>query len=64
MFLEGFKKAIDKIEPKMILIYGFITDSNFTKIFDYAISKGIKIIIPHSKLDRYKKEDAVYGTRS
>lgn len=64
MFLEGFKKAIDKIEPKRILVYGFVTDLNFNKIFDYAISKGIKILIPHSKLDRYKKEDAVYGTRS
>lgn len=63
MFLEGFKTAIDKIEPKQIVVYGFITESNFNEYFDYAISKGIKIIIPHSKIDMYKKENAVYGTR-
>jgi len=63
MFFEGFKEAIDRIEPKAILIYGFVTESNFDEIFGYAESKGIKIIIPHSKIDMYKKEGSIYGTR-
>ena len=63
MFFDGFRKAVDKIEPKSILVYGFVTKSNFNEIFGYAESKGIKIIIPHSKIDRYKKEDAIYWTR-
>ena len=63
MFLDGFKNAIDIIKPKSILVYGFVTDLNFEAIFGYAKSKNIKIIIPHSKIDKYKKEDAIYGTR-
>lgn len=63
MFLDGFKVAIDRIEPKCILIYGFVTKNNFDELFSYAKSKGIKIVIPHSKIDRYKKEDAIYGSR-
>ena len=63
MFLDGLKVAIDRIEPKRILVYGFITESNFDELFGYAKSKGIKIIVPHSKIDKYKKEDAVYGPR-
>ena len=63
MFLDGFKVAIDRIEPKCILIYGFVTTKNFDELFGYAKSKGIKIIVPHSKIDRYKKEDAIYGSR-
>ena len=63
MFLEGLKKAIDIIEPKAILVYGFVTENNFDEFFGYAKSKGIKIVIPHSKIDKYKKEDAVYGCR-
>ena len=63
MFLDGLKVAIDRIEPKRILVYGFVTKSNFDELFGYAKSKGIKIIIPHSKIDRYKKEDAIYGSR-
>lgn len=63
MFLDGFKEAIERIKPKIIVVYGFVTKSNFNEIFGYAKSKGIKIIIPHSKIDKYKKEDAIYGTR-
>lgn len=63
MFLDGFKKAIDRIEPRCILVYGFVTETNFDEFFGYAKAKGIKVIIPHSKIDRYKKEDAIYGTR-
>ncbi len=63
MFLEGFKEAIDKIEPKSILVYGFVTENNFDEYFSYAISKGVEIVVPHSKIDRYKKEDAIYGSR-
>lgn len=63
MFLKGFKVAIDRIEPKCILVYGFVTESNFDELFGYAKSKGIKIIVPHSKIDKYKKEDAIYGPR-
>ena len=63
MFLDGLKVAIDRIEPKRILVYGFITESSFDELFGYAKSKGIKIIVPHSKIDKYKKEDAVYGPR-
>lgn len=63
MFLEGFKKAIDHINPKSIIVYGFVTKNNFYEFFGYAKSKGVKIIIPHSKIDKYKKENAIYGTR-
>lgn len=63
MFLAGFKKAIDAIEPKSILIYGFVTEKNIDEYFGYARSKGIELIVPHSKIDMYKKEDAVYGAR-
>ena len=63
MFLYGLKNVIDTIKPKAIITYGFITEGNFETIFGYAKSKGIKIIIPHSKIDRYKKGDALYGTR-
>lgn len=63
MFIEGFKKVIDAIEPPSIVAYGFITESNFEEYFEYAKTKGIKIIIPHSKIDKYKKEDAIYGVR-
>ena len=63
MFLDGLKVAIDRIEPKNLLAYGFITESNFDELFGYAKSKGIKVIVPHSKIDKYKKEDAVYGPR-
>ena len=52
-----------KANTKAIVVYGFVTESNFDEIFGYAKSKGIKIIIPHSKIDMYKKEDAIYGTR-
>ena len=63
MFFDGFKEAINRIEPKTIVAYGFVNESNFDDIFGYAKSKGIKIIIPHSKTDKYKKENAIYGTR-
>ena len=63
MFLDGLKVAIDRIEPKCILVYGFVAEYNFDELFGYAKSKGIKIIIPHSKIDRYKKEGAIYGSR-
>ncbi len=63
MFLQGFKKAIDTIEPKTILVYGFITEGNFDEYFEYAKSKGVQIIIPHSKIDMYKKEGSIYGSR-
>ena len=63
MFLEGLRNVIDTIKPKSIIAYGFITKDNFETIFGYAKSIGIQIIIPHSKIDRYKKEDAIYGTR-
>ena len=63
MFFDGFKEAIDRIEPKAILIYGFVTESNFDEIFGYAGSKGIKIIVPHSKIDMYKKDGSIYGAR-
>lgn len=63
MFLEGLKQAIDIIEPKAILVYGFVTEGNFDEYFGYAKSKGIHVIVPHSKIDMYKKEDAVYGRR-
>lgn len=63
MFLEGLKKAIDTIEPAHILVYGFVNESNFDEYFGYAKNKGVKVIIPHSKIDMYKKEDAIYGCR-
>ncbi len=63
MFLDGFRKAIDRIEPETIVVYGFVTESNFDEIFGYAKSKEIKIVVPHSKIDKYKKEGTIYGTR-
>lgn len=44
MFLEGLKKAIDTIEPKSIIIYGFVTENNIEEYFGYATAKGIKLI--------------------
>jgi hypothetical protein len=61
MFLDGFKIAIDRIKPKSILVYGFISKDNITEYLGYAVEKGIEIIVPHSKIDMYKKEDAFYG---
>ena len=63
MFYDGFKTVIERIEPKMIVVYGFVTESNFDEVFGYAKEKGIQVIIPHSKIDKYKKEDAIYGSR-
>ena len=63
MFLDGFKECIDRIEPKTILVYGFVSESNFDEIFGYAESKGVKIIIPHSNIDIYKGKLSIYGTR-
>lgn len=63
MFLEGFKKMVDTIQPKAILVYGFITESNAEDLLGYAMERGVRIVIPHSKIDRYKGEDAVYGIR-
>lgn len=63
MFLAGLRKAIDVINPKSILAYGYITEENLDEYFGYARKKGIEIIVPHSKIDKYKKENAVYGSR-
>ena len=63
IFIQGFKAAINKIKPKSIIVYGFATENNFSRYFSYAKSKGIKLVFPHSKIDRYKKGDAIYGTR-
>src|SRR5574344_1598791 len=61
MFLNGFKIAIDRIIPKSIITYGFVTNNNIKEYLGYAIDKHIPIIVPHSKIDMYKKEDAFYG---
>jgi len=61
MFLSGLKKVIDVIQPRCIIIYGYITNNNFEEFLGYAKTKNIKIIIPHSKIDMYKKGDAIYG---
>ncbi|MDD7714437.1 MAG: DUF4417 domain-containing protein [Mollicutes bacterium] len=63
MFLDGLREAVDRIAPKYILVYGFINEDNFDEFFGYAKSKGTKIVIPHSKIDRYKKESSIYGWR-
>ena len=63
MFLEGFKKMVDTIQPKAILVYGFVTESNIEVLLGYAMERGIRIIVPHSKIDRYKGEGSVYGIR-
>lgn len=63
IFLDGFKRSIDCIMPKSIIVYGFITKDNIDEYLGYAIKKGIKIIVPHSKIDMYKKENAIYGCR-
>lgn len=63
MFLEGFKKMVDTIQPKAILVYGFVTESNIEVLLGYAMERGVRIIIPHSKIDRYKGEGSVYGIR-
>lgn len=63
MFLEGFKRMVDAVQPKAILVYGFVTESNIENLLGYAMERGVRIVIPHSKIDRYKGEDAVYGIR-
>ena len=63
MFLDGLAEAVDRIAPKYILVYGFINEDNFDEFFGYAKLKGTKIVIPYSKIDRYKKESSIYGWR-
>ena len=63
MFIDGFKKMIYTIHPKTILVYGFITESNIEDLLGCTMANGVRIVIPHSKIDRYKGEDAVYGIR-
>ncbi len=63
MFQKGFKEMVDRLSPKSIVAYGFVSETNFDEYFGYAVSRGTKIVVPHSKIDRYKKEDAIYGVR-
>ncbi|MCR5491362.1 MAG: DUF4417 domain-containing protein [Bacilli bacterium] len=63
MFLKGFRKMVDTIQPKAILVYGFVTESNIEELLGYAMERSVRIVIPHSKIDRYKREEAVYGVR-
>ena len=63
MFIDGIKTAIDQINPSAIIVYGFFNASNFDEYFGYTKSKGVDIIIPHSKIDKYKGTDAIYGAR-
>lgn len=63
MFLEGFKKMVDVVQPKAIIVYGFVSESNLEELLGYAMEKGVRLVVPHSKIDRYKMEDAVYGIR-
>ena len=58
-----FRRMVDTIKPKSILVYGFLTEANIEELLGYAMNKGIRVIAPHSKIDRYKGEDAVYGIR-
>lgn len=59
MFQKGFKEMVDRLIPRSIVDYGFVSEANFDEYFNYAVSKGTKIVVPHSKIDRYKKEDAI-----
>ncbi len=54
---------VDAIEPTAILVYGFVTESNIEEMLGYAMEKGVRIVAPHSKIDRYKEDGAVYGIR-
>lgn len=63
MFLNGLKEAIDRIEPKNIIVYGFVNELNFKEYFGYAKMKNINIVVPHSKIDKYKNCGAIYGSR-
>lgn len=64
LFIDGFKELINRVEPKQIIAYGFINNKNFQSIFEVALKRGIKIIIPHSKIDKYKNCEAIYGARN
>ncbi len=64
MFINGFKKCVDIVKPKSIIVYGYVNKKNLNKYFGYALDKGIKIIVPHSRLDRVKKEGSLYGVIS
>lgn len=63
MFLNGLKEAIDRIEPKNIIVYGFVNELNFKEYFGYAKMKNINIVVPRSKIDKYKNCGAIYGSR-
>ncbi len=61
MFLDGFEWLVDEIEPRAILVRGYITKSNIDQMLGYALDRGIKIVIPHAGIDCYKDDRAIYG---
>ena len=41
MFLEGFKRMVDTVQPRAILVYGFVTESNIEELLGYAMESSV-----------------------
>ena len=51
LFKEVVKNAVDTLPIKVIVVYSACgKDENCLKLFDYAIERGIQIIIPQNSL--------------
>lgn len=66
LLLKAIRYTVDKlIKLKKIIVYSVLSnDSNAAKLFAYATSNGIKVIIPSNLLkerNNFKKEANLYG---
>ena len=63
--IEGVKRTVDRLNLKAIVVYDVCkTDKAALEIFDYAIKKGVKVVIPNNILknrNRQNKSDAKGG---
>ena len=66
LLLKAIRNTVDKLKKlKKIIVYSVLTDdSDVMKLFDYAISSRIRIVVPNNLLkerNRLKKEEKLYG---
>lgn len=55
--IEGVKRTVDRLNLKAIVVYDVCkTDKNALEIFDYAIRKGVKIVIPDNILKERNRQ--------
>lgn len=51
LLIDAVKYAVDHLPLKTIIVYSVCGDDNNTfKLFEYAISKGIRVVIPNNSL--------------